>query len=95
MSADPLRLDAFNHGDHAGALAEQVRAESISKVLYPSDATPAGQELRLRQEYFFVSASLQDLVRRHIQAFGHIANLAGQDRDPVERHPSGDRASRK
>ena len=75
-SADPLRLDAFNHGDHAGALAEQVKAESISKVLYPSDATPAGQELRLRQEYFFVSASLQDLVRRHIRAFGHIGNLA-------------------
>ncbi|HEX3574403.1 MAG TPA: glycogen/starch/alpha-glucan phosphorylase [Rhodopila sp.] len=75
-SADPLRLDAFNHGDHAGALAEQVRAESISKVLYPSDATPAGQELRLRQEYFFVSASLQDLVRRHIKAFGHISSLA-------------------
>ena len=74
-AADPLRLDAFNHGDHAGALAEQVKAESISKVLYPSDATPAGQELRLRQEYFFVSASLQDLIRRHIKAFGHIGNL--------------------
>lgn len=74
-SADPLRLDTFNHGDHAGALAEQVKAESISKVLYPSDATPAGQELRLRQEYFFVSASLQDLVRRHIRAFGHISSL--------------------
>jgi glycogen phosphorylase len=74
--ADPLRLDAFNHGDHAGALADQVRAESISKVLYPSDATPAGQELRLRQEYFFVSASLQDLVRRHVNAFGHVTNLA-------------------
>ncbi|MGD0103610.1 MAG: glycogen/starch/alpha-glucan phosphorylase [Rhodopila sp.] len=74
-SADPLRLDAFNHGDHAGALAEQVKAESISKVLYPSDATPAGQELRLRQEYFFVSASLQDLVRRHMRAFGRITSL--------------------
>jgi starch phosphorylase len=73
--ADPLRLDAFNHGDHLGALAEQVKAEAISKVLYPSDATPAGQELRLRQEYFFVSASLQDLVRRHIKAFGHINSL--------------------
>ncbi len=72
---DPLKLDAFNHGDHAGALADQVRAESISKVLYPSDATPAGQELRLRQEYFFVSASLQDLVRRHLRAFGHINSL--------------------
>ena len=51
------------------------RPKLISKVLYPSDATPAGQELRLRQEYFFVSASLQDLVRRHIKAFGHIGNL--------------------
>jgi len=73
---DPLSLDAFNRGDHAGALAEQVRAASISKVLYPSDATPAGQELRLRQEYFFASASLQDLVRRHLQTFGTIETLA-------------------
>ena len=72
---DPMRLDAFNHGDYAGALAERVKAEAISKVLYPSDATPAGQELRLRQEYFFASASLQDLVRRHIKAFGHISTL--------------------
>ena len=77
-ASDPLKLDAFNHGDYAGALADQVRAESISKVLYPSDATPAGQELRLRQEYFFVSASLQDLVRRHIKAFGHIGSLAAK-----------------
>ncbi|HVZ09857.1 MAG TPA: glycogen/starch/alpha-glucan phosphorylase [Rhodopila sp.] len=75
-AADPLRLDAFNRGDHIDALADQVRAASISKVLYPSDATPAGQELRLRQEYFFVSASLQDLVRRHIRTFGHVATLA-------------------
>src|SRR5262249_47724895 len=50
---DPLRLDAFNMGDHVGALSEQTRAEAISKILYPSDSTPAGQELRLRQEYFF------------------------------------------
>ncbi len=63
---EALRLDAFNGGDHVGALAERSRAESISKVLYPSDSTPAGQELRLRQEYFFVSASLQDLIHRHI-----------------------------
>ena len=69
-AADPLRLDVFNRGDFVGALAEQVRAESISKVLYPSDATPAGKELRLRQEYFFTSASLQDLLRRHLSA-GH------------------------
>jgi glycogen/starch/alpha-glucan phosphorylase-like protein len=57
-AVDPLRLDAFNMGDHVGALSEQTRAEAISKILYPSDATPAGLELRLRQEYFFVSASL-------------------------------------
>ncbi len=76
--ADPLRLDAFNHGDYAGALGEQLRAEAITKVLYPSDETPAGQELRLRQEYFFTSASLQDLVRRHLQAGGTIRTLPEQ-----------------
>ena len=75
-AVDPLRLDAFNSGDHIGALVEQVRAEAISKILYPSDETPAGQELRLRQEYFFVSASLQDLVYRHMRTYGDIRSLA-------------------
>src|SRR5215469_10930527 len=56
-AADPLRYDAFNAGDHLGALSPQTRAEAISKILYPSDDTPSGRELRLRQEYFFVSAS--------------------------------------
>jgi glycogen phosphorylase len=74
-AADPMRLDVFNLGDHVGALAEQARAEAISKVLYPSDATPAGRELRLRQEYFFVSASLQDLVQRHCRSFSAIYTL--------------------
>jgi starch phosphorylase len=74
-ASDPLRLDAFNRGDHAGALAAQVRAESISKLLYPSDETSAGQELRLRQEYFFTSAALQDLVRRHLRVFGDLRSL--------------------
>jgi starch phosphorylase len=73
---DPLRLDAFNRGDYVGAFTKRVEAESISKVLYPSDATPAGQELRLRQEYFFASASLQDLVRRHLKQHGDIGTLA-------------------
>ena len=74
-AADPMRLDVFNLGDHVGALAEQARAEAISKVLYPSDATPAGRELRLRQEYFFVSASLQDLVQRHCRSFSATYTL--------------------
>lgn len=73
---DPISLDAFNRGDYVGALADRVRIESISKVLYPSDETPAGQELRLRQEYFFVSASLQDLIRRHLEETGDIRSLA-------------------
>src|SRR5262249_29353074 len=69
---DPLRLDAFNMGDHVGALSEQTRAEAISKILYPSDSTPAGLELRLRQEYFFFSASLLDLVQRHLRTDGNL-----------------------
>jgi glycogen phosphorylase len=68
---DPLRLDAFNRGDHIGALAARDSANAISQVLYPSDDTPAGQELRLRQEYFFTSASLQDLVLRHMRQHGN------------------------
>jgi starch phosphorylase len=75
-AADPLQLDAFNRGDHEGALRDRVRAESISRVLYPGDESPAGQELRLRQEFFFASASLQDLVRRHLATVGEIASLA-------------------
>jgi glycogen phosphorylase len=74
-AVDPLHLDVFNEGDHLGALSPQARAEAISKILYPSDDTPSGRELRLRQEYFFVSASLQDLVRRHTRTFGSIYSL--------------------
>ena len=71
-----LHLERFNAGDHFGAVAEVVRAESISRVLYPNDATEAGQELRLRQEYFFVSASLQDLLRRHLNMHATLLDLA-------------------
>jgi glycogen phosphorylase len=74
-ATDPLKLEAFNAGDYVGAFSERVRAEAISKVLYPSDATPAGQELRLRQEYFFTSASLLDLIRRHIKQWGDVRTL--------------------
>jgi glycogen phosphorylase len=74
-AVDPLRLDVFNRGDHVGALHEQARAEALSKILYPSDESPAGRELRLRQEYFFVAASLQDLVQRHRKAYGSLHTL--------------------
>ncbi|MCB1458070.1 MAG: glycogen/starch/alpha-glucan phosphorylase, partial [Nitratireductor sp.] len=70
LPVDPILLDAFNAGDHIGALKESNKAATITRVLYPADSTPAGQELRLRQEYFFSSASLQDILRRHIQQYG-------------------------
>ncbi|AGB72430.1 glycogen phosphorylase [Rhizobium tropici CIAT 899] len=73
---DPILLDAFNAGDHIGALRESNKAESLTRVLYPADATPAGQELRLRQEFFFSSASLQDILRRHLQQYDDLTNLA-------------------
>jgi starch phosphorylase len=75
-SADLMRLEEFNRGDYVGALADQARAESISLVLYPDDSTLVGQELRLKQEFFFTSASLQDLVRRHLDQYKTLANLS-------------------
>ncbi|APO76283.1 glycogen phosphorylase [Rhizobium etli 8C-3] len=72
---DPILLDAFNAGDHIGALRESNKAESLTRVLYPADATPAGQELRLRQEFFFSSASLQDILRRHLQQYDDFSSL--------------------
>ena len=74
-AADPIHLDTFNRGDLVGATAARARAEAISRVLYPNDGTPAGQELRLRQEFFFTSATLQDLIRRHIDEVGSVDTL--------------------
>ena len=72
---DPILLDRFNSGDHIGALEESAKAGAITRVLYPADSNPAGQELRLRQEFFFSSASLQDIVRRHMQQYGDLGSL--------------------
>jgi starch phosphorylase len=71
----PVQLATFNTGDVVGATASRAQAEAISRVLYPSDETAAGQELRFRQEYFFTSASLQDIVRRHLQTFDSLETL--------------------
>lgn len=57
-------LEHFNRGDFFKAIEDKQRAEGITHVLYPNDHTPQGQELRLKQQYFFVCATLQDLVRR-------------------------------
>ena len=77
-STAPIQLPAFNRGDYAEASAARARTEAISRFLYPSDATREGQELRLRQEFFFTSASLQDLIRRHLDDFPTLENLAEQ-----------------
>jgi starch phosphorylase len=76
QALDPILLDAFNSGDHIGALVESNKAEAITRVLYPADSHQAGQELRLRQEYFFSSASLQDIIRRHLDENDDLSNLA-------------------
>jgi len=55
----------FNAGDYRGAVENKVNSENISKVLYPNDNNPEGKELRLKQEYFFVSATIQDIIRRY------------------------------
>jgi starch phosphorylase len=62
----PFRIDAFNAGDYGAAVQEQVEAKNLSRVLYPDDSTPQGKELRLKQQYFFVSASLQDILATHL-----------------------------
>ena len=63
-AAHELDLGSFNNGDHVGAFSRKNAIESLSQVLYPGDATPNGRELRFKQEYFFVSASVQDILRR-------------------------------
>jgi glycogen phosphorylase len=58
-------LFAFNRGEYYNALEARQRAEYITSVLYPNDSTEAGKELRLKQQYLLVSATIQDILRRH------------------------------
>jgi len=77
-AAAPEHIDlaAFNSGDYARAALVKNEYENISWVLYPNDSTPAGRELRLRQEYFFVAASIADIVARHLDEHPSLDNLA-------------------
>jgi len=74
-SAD-FDLTVFNEGDYEKAVIDKTRSETISKVLYPSDVKMFGKELRLRQQYFFVAASLHDIVRRHRVGHPSLDNFA-------------------
>ncbi|PLK48333.1 glycogen phosphorylase [Uliginosibacterium sp. TH139] len=73
-----LDLQAFNTGDYGRAAQVKNEYENISWVLYPNDSTPAGRELRLRQEYFFVAASVRDILLRHMMEHGTLDNLHEQ-----------------
>ncbi len=70
-----LDMGLFNSGSYIKAMERSAMAEAISKVLYPADNTPEGKSLRLRQQYFLVSASVQDIIRRHLTKYNTLDNL--------------------
>ena len=74
-SPTPIDMSAFNQGDYLRASEDRAMAEAIAKVLYPEDNHYEGKSLRLRQQYFFVSATVQSIVRKHIQTYGTLTNF--------------------
>lgn len=76
--APGLDMHSFNQGDYLRAVEQNAMAEVITKVLYPADNHPEGKSLRLRQQYFLVSASVQDIVHRHLRQFSTMDNFAEQ-----------------
>jgi starch phosphorylase len=71
QARDIFDLGQFNAGDYSGSVLEKNAAENISMLLYPNDVTETGKELRLRQQYFLVSATLQDVLRRWMSSHGY------------------------
>ncbi len=78
-AVDEFHLGHFNSGDYIGACQEKLEGENISKVLYPNDNNHSGKELRLKQQYFFTSASLQDIIRRHFKMNDSFDNFADKN----------------
>ncbi|MGI4777917.1 MAG: glycogen/starch/alpha-glucan phosphorylase [Janthinobacterium lividum] len=74
-ATEEIDLSAFNRGNYMQAVESKNHSENVSRVLYPDDSTPSGRELRLHQEYFFVSASVQDLLRRYLRTHDTFDNL--------------------
>jgi len=68
-------FQSFNVGDYYGAVNTKVSSENITKILYPNDESDAGKKLRLEQQYFFVSCSLQDMLRIHLRWGNHVDNF--------------------
>jgi starch phosphorylase len=73
--SEKINLEAFNRGGYSEALAAKTQSETVSKVLYPNDKTEAGKELRLIQQYFFVSCSLRDIIRRFLRSGHPLSDL--------------------
>jgi len=73
--SEKINLEAFNRGGYSEALAAKTQSETVSKVLYPNDKTEAGKELRLIQQYFFVSCSLRDIIRRFLRTSDSLADI--------------------
>ena len=74
-SPTPIDMGLFNQGEYVKAGEEKAMSEAIAKVLYPEDNHYEGKSLRLRQQYFFVSATVQSIVRKHIQNYGTVTNF--------------------
>ncbi|MBQ6947731.1 MAG: glycogen/starch/alpha-glucan family phosphorylase, partial [Clostridia bacterium] len=75
-SSSEFDMGSFSRGDYLKSVESAAKAEAISKVLYPADDHPEGKNLRLRQQYFFVSASLKNITRTHFEKYGTLDNLA-------------------
>ncbi|SET21075.1 glycogen/starch/alpha-glucan family phosphorylase [Thorsellia anophelis] len=75
QTSKEINLGKFNQGNYLEAVAEKNSSENVSRVLYPNDSTDSGKELRLRQEYFLVSATIQDILRRHLKIHDTFTNL--------------------
>ena len=90
-ATDEFDLDEFNAGSYTEAVEAKNAAENISMVLYPNTATENGHELRLRQQYFLASASLQDVLADWLKRNGDdLSGLCRQALLPAQRHPPGD-----
>lgn len=74
-ATESFDFSVFNRGDYLGAVSKKVTSENLTKVLYPNDETTQGKELRLEQQYFFVSCSLQDMIRIHLVRGGSITTF--------------------
>jgi starch phosphorylase len=74
-AAESFDFARFNEGDYYGAVDDKISSENLTKVLYPNDEQIQGKQLRLEQQYFFVSCSLQDMIRLHLEQNPSLDNF--------------------